>query len=239
MPDRVCLDCSGSLPEGCSPKRLRCDPCKDKHTKEVAKARTKAWNAANPERKKAAAKAHYDANAEIYRKRAADWHVANKDRPEIKSRRYETSRAWVEAHPERMKELYKKSRSKPENKKKRQAYNKSWFEANPGRRQQLWQDWYVANQDKLRETSTFRRGVYAASDFTFEQWLEIKEEFNHHCAYCLRHESEEGGKLTMDHVLPISKGGPHTKSNIVPACKSCNSRKHDCSIFSMLNYEVV
>ena len=31
--------------------------------------------------------------------------------------------------------------------------------------------------------------------------------------------------LTMDHLLPLSRGGRSTKDNIVPCCKSCNSRK--------------
>jgi len=32
-------------------------------------------------------------------------------------------------------------------------------------------------------------------------------------------------ELTMDHVIPISRGGKSTKGNIVPACKECNSKK--------------
>ncbi len=32
-------------------------------------------------------------------------------------------------------------------------------------------------------------------------------------------------ELTMDHVVPLSRGGRTTKSNVVPSCKECNSRK--------------
>jgi 5-methylcytosine-specific restriction endonuclease McrA len=43
------------------------------------------------------------------------------------------------------------------------------------------------------------------------------------CQYC-------GGlfpavELTMDHVVPLARGGKSTRGNIVPACKDCNSRK--------------
>ena len=31
--------------------------------------------------------------------------------------------------------------------------------------------------------------------------------------------------LTMDHVVPISRGGRSAKGNVVPCCKACNSRK--------------
>ncbi|MDY6903085.1 MAG: HNH endonuclease [Thermodesulfobacteriota bacterium] len=32
-------------------------------------------------------------------------------------------------------------------------------------------------------------------------------------------------KLTMDHVVPLSRGGKSTKGNVVPACKACNTQK--------------
>ena len=31
--------------------------------------------------------------------------------------------------------------------------------------------------------------------------------------------------LTMDHIIPLARGGRSTKDNIVPCCKECNSRK--------------
>ena len=31
--------------------------------------------------------------------------------------------------------------------------------------------------------------------------------------------------LTMDHVIPMSRGGKSRKGNIVPACKECNNKK--------------
>lgn len=43
------------------------------------------------------------------------------------------------------------------------------------------------------------------------------------CHYC-------GGKfdpkdITMDHIVPISRGGKSVKGNIVPSCKKCNTNK--------------
>ena len=31
--------------------------------------------------------------------------------------------------------------------------------------------------------------------------------------------------MTIDHVIPRSRGGPHTWDNLVSACKTCNHRK--------------
>ncbi len=43
------------------------------------------------------------------------------------------------------------------------------------------------------------------------------------CYYC---GAKVGSKnLTMDHVIPLSRGGKSTRDNIVPACKQCNAKK--------------
>jgi 5-methylcytosine-specific restriction endonuclease McrA len=43
------------------------------------------------------------------------------------------------------------------------------------------------------------------------------------CHYC------EGrfppDELTMDHVVPLARGGRSSRGNLVPACKECNNRK--------------
>ena len=33
------------------------------------------------------------------------------------------------------------------------------------------------------------------------------------------------GELTMDHLIPLARGGRSIHANIVPACKECNSKK--------------
>jgi 5-methylcytosine-specific restriction endonuclease McrA len=33
------------------------------------------------------------------------------------------------------------------------------------------------------------------------------------------------GELTMDHLVPLVRGGKSSRNNIVPACKECNNRK--------------
>lgn len=43
------------------------------------------------------------------------------------------------------------------------------------------------------------------------------------CHYCGT--SIAPGELTMDHLVPLSRGGKASRNNVVPACKDCNSRK--------------
>ena len=43
------------------------------------------------------------------------------------------------------------------------------------------------------------------------------------CFYC---RGRVGGRaLTMDHIVPLGRGGRSARGNVVPACKECNSRK--------------
>ena len=42
------------------------------------------------------------------------------------------------------------------------------------------------------------------------------------CQYC-----GSGKRLTIDHIIPRSKGGKHTWDNVVIACERCNQHKGD------------
>jgi len=63
-------------------------------------------------------------------------------------------------------------------------------------------------------------------NLTAIEWNEILKKFDNKCAYCGLSFTKEIPP-TQDHKIPISKGGNHTKDNIVPSCKSCNSKKKD------------
>jgi len=65
-----------------------------------------------------------------------------------------------------------------------------------------------------------RRG--ALGRFTAVEWYFLVALFYNRCAYCWRRK-----KLEADHVIPVSKGGTNFIENILPCCRSCNSRKGD------------
>jgi 5-methylcytosine-specific restriction endonuclease McrA len=59
-----------------------------------------------------------------------------------------------------------------------------------------------------------RRKITRRAVFARDQWT---------CQYC----GHERGSLTVDHVIPRSKGGTSTWENIVTCCAPCNRRKGD------------
>ena len=52
-------------------------------------------------------------------------------------------------------------------------------------------------------------------------WQKILQ--NGKCRYCGKVFSPS--EITMDHIVPLSRGGKSTKGNIVPCCKECNNKK--------------
>ena len=67
-----------------------------------------------------------------------------------------------------------------------------------------------------------RRERSKARELRQSQWWKNRrgEGVCHYCKTRLPARS-----LTMDHIVPIIRGGKTTKSNVVPCCKSCNDRK--------------
>lgn len=58
---------------------------------------------------------------------------------------------------------------------------------------------------------------------TKKDWERIKKKYSYTCTACGK--QEPNIKLTVDHIVPLSKNGKHIYKNIQPLCHSCNSRK--------------
>ena len=69
----------------------------------------------------------------------------------------------------------------------------------------------------LRQTAWWRRRVAAGL-----------------CHYCRR---AVGAKaLTLDHVVPLVRGGRSIRANMVPACKDCNTKKQSLLVWEWQAY---
>jgi hypothetical protein len=66
-------------------------------------------------------------------------------------------------------------------------------------------------------------------DLTDEQWAALKEAWAG-CAYC----GALDRTLQRDCVLPLSRGGRYTLSNIAPACDLCNASKCNAEVTGWL-----
>lgn len=73
----------------------------------------------------------------------------------------------------------------------------------------------------LSEEDT-RRERQKARDLRMSQWWK-RRCAKGVCYYCGRPSPQK--ELTMDHIVPVARGGKSTKGNLVPACKECNNAK--------------
>jgi 5-methylcytosine-specific restriction endonuclease McrA len=65
------------------------------------------------------------------------------------------------------------------------------------------------------------RRIAAEGSFTAAEWLELVARWGNVCAY-----DGAPGPLEPDHRTPLFRGGSNFIDNILPACRSCNGRKH-------------
>lgn len=70
--------------------------------------------------------------------------------------------------------------------------------------------------ENLRRALSYR----APATLTLTEWFKTLEALGWTCAYCQVAQCD-----AIDHFIPLREGGGTTKSNCVPACKSCNSKK--------------
>lgn len=75
---------------------------------------------------------------------------------------------------------------------------------------------------KLRDANRAAARYGQSHTITKEDWSAALSAFGHRCAYC-----GQIGKLTIDHITPLSKGGQNHLNNIVPSCDFCNKSKHN------------
>lgn len=151
-------------------------------------------------------------------------------KPEITARKTLTGRAWAAANPDRVSE-YRDRRRVPNRLRRREYYQNNRVKVLAEKKRHRLENPAIYKAiDIRRRLARLRTEV---NDFTSDHWLEVLEEFDHHCAYC----GERSDRLEQEHMTPLSRGGAHTKSNIVPACRRCNARKHTKTAWEFLGMD--
>lgn len=94
--------------------------------------------------------------------------------------------------------------------------------------------------EKGAQSKSRRRTIIlesASHDWSLKSWYDCMMWFDLRCVYCKKRPQ----KLTADHFIPVvSPKFPGTiRSNIVPACASCNSSKREKDPFEWANRDVL
>ena len=138
-------------------------------------------------------------------------------------------KAYVEANREKVAEYQKAYRDA--NREKRAAYIKDWQKNNPEKLRSSLRRWRTSHPDatRIQNVRRWARKKGAEGTFDLDDWGALCDAFDNCCAYCGTDE-----KLTVDHVIPLSKGGRNDLGNLLPACLSCNCSKNDTDLRTWL-----
>lgn len=80
---------------------------------------------------------------------------------------------------------------------------------------------------KARKRARRKQEAELRLDLTTAMEVAIREAAEH-CAYC--HVLLTPETRTLDHIVPLSRGGKHAIDNVVAACRSCNGSKQDAML---------
>lgn len=104
-------------------------------------------------------------------------------------------------------------------------YNNQWNQEHPDRRKATLRRYEKSPRGKVASLLNVRRRQQrikqAPGDgLPIAEWDRILAEHHGLCFYC-----GAAGKMTIEHKVPIARGGAHDSANVVPACLKCNKRK--------------
>ncbi len=219
-----------NTPEGRQKKRERAAIYRAKYRdvlREKGRQRGNANYAANPEKFKQIAKARYHADPSKSAKACAKWRRANREHcnaytrerraqnPEL-FRRYRQHQKDKDPEKFRLRDRIRGNRYFRRYPERKNAYRKQWRHTNPA---------------KTRLEKYRRRTLEStcSGTFSYEQFMWRCEFFGWHCRYCRCELTLT--TVTVDHQIPLSRGGTNWPSNLVPACRSCNCRKQRRTFF--------
>jgi len=189
------------------------------------------WRAEHSQENRQRKRRDYERHAETVKAKAREYFDSHRDEQNARRRRYyAANRARAKEYgrarhlvrgPTQNARVRERRRADPEFFRSRERRYRA---AHPDAVKASLRLYFESHRD-IRKASALRHHARkkgaAVSDFTCAQWEALKITYGHRCAYC----GEQPERLTQDHVIPLTRGGNHTLSNIVPACWVCNRRK--------------
>lgn len=164
--------------------------------------RVREWKDARRDKVREQGRARYRANPEAGRAASAKWREKNREKS------LEANRAAYRRNAEKV-----------------AAYHKRRYEENPELYRAKASNWAKSHREQANEAKRRRkqRKKGLPGSHTVAEWKALCAKFGNRCVCC-----GEKGKLTRDHVIPVTKpGSSDFIENIQPLCQKCNCNKHN------------
>jgi len=208
--------------------------------------RQKQWYESNKEKVKEQAKAYREANKD----KKKEWYEANKERILSKGKEYretnkqkklDRDRNYREANREKLLEGQRNYREN--NRGKLSTRQKKYYEDNENKRKRIERGRLYrhsnravlkARDERRRDRLKLQNNQTITPDF-----ISILFRDSQLCPYCGKKMLDVTENIldrkSLDHLIPISKGGLHAQHNVTVCCYSCNSRKNRSTYLEWLN----
>ena len=165
------------------------------HKEEILQ-KNQQYQAEHREQLKKTRRECYFRNHEREKESRRQWRVKNRNKAAA------DKREWLAKHP---------------------GYQQEWRKKNLEKARELTRSWQRRNPEKKQESVTRRRVRQNGNGYEKYSRAEVIKRDSSRCHIC-------GGPvkkkdLTLDHLIPISQGGPDIFSNVSVAHKSCNSKR--------------
>ncbi|MFD6517310.1 HNH endonuclease [Rhodococcus sp. NPDC060176] len=155
------------------------------------------------------------------RLRASEWYARHKDDPALKLRQAKASRRHWE-----------KVRSDPELLANHRGLLEQWRESNPDKISAQYKAWRLEHPEKVRAKNQRRRARLLDA---FVEDVDLQVVWQRDGGVCQLCDTAIDPEIewphrqsrTLDHIIPLSRGGEHSYANVQLAHHSCNSRKND------------
>lgn len=136
----------------------------------------------------------------------------------------ETHKDYIESYREDHKE---------ERKEYMKEYNKQYYETHKEELKEYQKRYNEDNPEKIFNQRTKRRlrEDNQGDGFTKEQWYEMMCFFDWKCAYSSIYIGNDSEFRTIDHIIPLSKGGLNEIWNCIPCYSIYNYQKHTKDMF--------
>jgi 5-methylcytosine-specific restriction endonuclease McrA len=118
-----------------------------------------------------------------------------------------------------------------ENKQKSKNYHSGYYQNNKELCKNRVKSWQSRHPEKPFEYNAIRRLRLTSSRFEIKK-AEIDNLLSKPCFYCQQTQSN-----SLDHIIPLVRGGRHAIGNLIGACRPCNSKKQDKTIMEFRLYK--
>jgi 5-methylcytosine-specific restriction endonuclease McrA len=131
---------------------------------------------------------------------------------------------WQKTNKERVLENSRKQYHKDieKSRKNRAARVRKWYAAHPEKGRTAAANWKKANRGRATAYENARRARKKQAGIYLILPKEIERILSSNCKHCGTRDN-----ISIDHIIPLARGGRHSVGNLQPLCINCNSSKND------------